>query len=244
MPSKKFKKESLWQLPEIGNVILKRNYRAKRLTISIRPNTDVRVTIPGFLPDLIAKQYVKSKKNWIVEKISELRERNSNSFLSGEYHTRRHKVSLVPTSTKMITTRVFDNHIQIHYPEHLTPSHELVQNTAKKSIDEAFRKEAIEYLPSRVKELATKFGFNFNTLRIKKTKSRWGSCSAKNNINLSIYLMKLPDELIDYIILHELTHTIHKNHGPNFWGKLNQLTGDAKSLAARVRKYRTGFYGN
>ena len=104
----------------------------------------------------------------------------------------------------------------------------------------AYRKEAKQLLPERVAFLAKQDGFSYNNLSIKNIKSRWGSCSAKNNINLSIYLMKLPDELIDYVILHELTHTIHKNHGKDFWNYLDKITGKPKELAARIKKYRTG----
>ena len=54
--------------------------------------------------------------------------------------------------------------------------------------------------------------------------------------------MRLPDHLIDYIILHELAHTVEKNHGPNFWALMNQLTGNAKKLAEEVKKYNLRIY--
>jgi len=59
-----------------------------------------------------------------------------------------------------------------------------------------------------------------------------------NNINLSIFLMNLPAHLIDYVIIHELVHTVHKNHGPSFWKLLDQHTGGAKLLAAEMKKHR------
>ena len=88
--------------------------------------------------------------------------------------------------------------------------------------------EAKQYLPDKVKSLADKFGFKYNELALKNIKSRWGSCSRKNNINLSIHLMRLPDHLIDYVILHELVHTVHHNHSARFWNLLDEVYWWAK----------------
>lgn len=60
-------------------------------------------------------------------------------------------------------------------------------------------------------------------MKINSSKHRWGSCTSKRNINLSLYLMMLPEHLINYVILHELTHTIELNHGQRFWQILDQL---------------------
>ena len=68
-------------------------------------------------------------------------------------------------------------------------------------------------------------------------KSRWGSCTSENSINLNSWLVLLPDHLIDYVILHELVHTIHKNHSPEFWNYLDRLA-DGKSKIYR-RELRT-----
>ena len=100
------------------------------------------------------------------------------------------------------------------------------------------RKHALGYLPRRTVILAEKHGFSFRRVSVRKSRTRWGSCSSVNNINLSIYLMLLPLHLIDYVILHELVHTIHKNHSPDFWRMLDELTGNARELAKEIRRYR------
>ena len=74
-------------------------------------------------------------------------------------------------------------------------------------------------------------------LIIKNAKTRWGSCSSINNINLNLHLMRLSDELIDYVILHELVHTKIKNHQKEFWDLLNIVSGDAKGLDRELKKY-------
>ena len=90
--------------------------------------------------------------------------------------------------------------------------------------------------------LAEKYGLSFADLRVKNLKTRWGSCSSVNNINLNIHLMRLPEHLIDYVILHELAHTIHKNHGKGFWQTLDKFSGNARLLAKEMRQYRTVTY--
>ncbi|MCW8824058.1 MAG: M48 family metallopeptidase, partial [Ignavibacteriaceae bacterium] len=59
---------------------------------------------------------------------------------------------------------------------------------------------------------------------------------------LSIHLMRLPDHLINYVILHELVHTVHHNHSERFWSLLNSVTGSAKNLDKELRKYRIAIY--
>jgi len=227
-----------WQLPGVGEIKFRRNLRAKRLTISIRPATGVRVTMPGLLSFKAAQDFVEQKKNWIAEKMSEISQ--SNGYLNNEsnYRTRNHLLRFYPSNRENIFATRKDGEIKIYYPENIDIADKRVQEAGKKGIELALRYEAHNYLPARLKELADKHGFKYNDIRIKKITSRWGSCSSKNNINLSLFMIKLPDDLIDYILLHELTHTIHKNHGVNFWNHLQQITGNAKGFAARVKKYR------
>jgi hypothetical protein len=76
---------------------------------------------------------------------------------------------------------------------------------------------------------------------VKNQKTRWGSCSEKNNINLNANLVLLPDELIDYAILHELVHTRVKKHSKRFWDELDKLVGNAKKLDQKLKKHRFHF---
>lgn len=78
-------------------------------------------------------------------------------------------------------------------------------------------------LPERVSELAKKHHFQYVSVTCRHQKTRWGSCSHKNRINLNIELMRLPEYLQDYIILHELTHTLHKHHQKSFWDHLEKV---------------------
>ena len=90
----------------------------------------------------------------------------------------------------------------------------------------------------RLEELAWQRGLRCNKATIRKTKSRWGSCSGQGNINLSLYLLLLPPHLRDYIMHHELTHLLEMNHGPRFHALLNEATGGrSQLLRAELRQY-------
>jgi len=94
-------------------------------------------------------------------------------------------------------------------------------------------------LISRLEEMAKIHKFKYSRVAIRNQKTKWGSCSAKNNINLNINLARLPDELRDYVILHELVHTRIKNHSKKFWAELDKVIGrSAKELSNKLRKYR------
>ena len=100
--------------------------------------------------------------------------------------------------------------------------------------------EAKENIRARLMELSEKHKYKYNKVFIREQKTRWGSCSVKNNINLNIKLVLLPSRLMDYVILHELVHTKHKNHSPLFWTELDNLTGSAKVLNKQLKSYGIG----
>jgi predicted metal-dependent hydrolase len=99
------------------------------------------------------------------------------------------------------------------------------------------RKAACRQLVERLEQLSRQHGFAYNRVFIKNQKTRWGSCSNKNNINLNINLIRLPSELIDYTILHELVHTRVKNHGPDFWRQLEAVLAGARQLDKKLNDY-------
>jgi predicted metal-dependent hydrolase len=100
-------------------------------------------------------------------------------------------------------------------------------------------RQAFEKLISRLKELAKINNLKYARASIRNQKTKWGSCSAKNNISLNINLVKLPDELRDYVILHELVHTRFKNHSKKFWTELDKFVdGKAKKLSKKLKNYQ------
>ncbi len=109
-----------------------------------------------------------------------------------------------------------------------------------KDFESINKAEARRKLIRRLEELAEWNGFDYNKVFIRNQRTRWGSCSTSNNINLNMKLILLPDELIDYVILHELLHTQIKNHSRKFWTELDRLVGRAKHFAKQLKEYGLG----
>ena len=100
---------------------------------------------------------------------------------------------------------------------------------------------AKQLLAGRLQELASRHDLSYNRLFVRNQKTRWGSCSAQKNINLNIKLVRLPAELTDFVILHELVHTRVMHHGREFWELLTRLEPRARELARRMQVYHPAF---
>ncbi len=127
---------------------------------------------------------------------------------------------------------------------------EWIESVIKKSVQrkiysteeiETLRAQAKNYIPERVTKLAETHGFVFNDIRIKKIRTRWGSCSRRKNLNFSLYLMLVDHTYIDYVILHELSHTVEMNHGPKFWALLESVCPGSKKLDREMRDFSNMF---
>ena len=173
-------------LPDVGDVLLERSYRAKHINISVNPPSKVRVAVPIGIKFDKAQQIAEQRKDWIRNQIRKY----SNS------------------KAKRLDKRLTDAELQ----------HEKA------------------YLSERLNTLAKRHGFQYKKVSFKSMMTRWGSCSAKNNISLNILIAQLPKELQDYIILHELLHTRIKNHSKIFWTELDILIGNAKRIDSILKK--------
>ena len=112
-----------------------------------------------------------------------------------------------------------------------------IENEMGKNLPKIDREDARNVLTQRLAELAEKHNFDYGKVSIRSQKTRWGSCSSQNNISLNQNLLHLPDYLIDYVLLHELTHTRVKNHSSKFWNELEKVCPDAKELRKRLKTY-------
>lgn len=127
--------------------------------------------------------------------------------------------------------------VTIVYPPGVRFETQRMQQWLHRVVMEALRVQAKALLPGRLADYATRHGFSYQRVTIKNMRTRWGSCSSRGNINLSLYLLFFPSRLVDYVLLHELCHTREMNHGPRFWALLDALTdGQAKALRAELRE--------
>ena len=107
-----------------------------------------------------------------------------------------------------------------------------------KKLPKINREEARENLEKRLSELAEQHNFRYNRVSIRSQRTRWGSCSSKDNISLNMKLLHLPQHLIDYILLHELVHTKVKNHSKDFWNELETVVPNARTVDEQLREYQ------
>lgn len=226
----------------IGNVLFIKKTKVKNISIRLYADSRVKVTLPVYSSWSQAIKVVRSKTPWILKQrktlINRAREKQIiiNSDTVFPYLT--HKMELIPVGSTRWQIKIYNGALKIYYPDGINIEDKRIQNFIRKGITEAMRIEAKKFLPQKVEELAGKYGFSYRKVFIKNAKTLWGSCSSKNNINLNLHLMRLPEKLQDYIIIHELAHTMHRNHGPEFRGLLDHYFGDARSMAKELKKYK------
>jgi len=227
-------------IKDIGTVTLIKKNRTKSINIRIIPFKGVRVSLPDYISFKEAEDVVKNKIDWIKKHQEKVRRMENEKTVFDEntnFRTRKHRLIINKYDEDKIKARIFNGEINVYYPENVDIKNESVQFMIKRAIEEALRIEAKMYLPQRVNKFAKKYGFEYNKIFVKNIKSRWGSCSKKGNVNLSLHLMRLPDELIDYVILHELAHTIEQNHSKKFWSILDSIYGNAKIIDKKLNNY-------
>ena len=88
----------------------------------------------------------------------------------------------------------------------------------------------------RIADLNRYYNFNFKKIAIRDQQTRWGSCSSKNNLNFNYRILFLPDELVDYLIVHELCHLQEMNHSKNFWNLVGKTIPNYRALSKKLRK--------
>ena len=108
---------------------------------------------------------------------------------------------------------------------------------AKKKI---LMKQAREYLPYRLDYWAKRYGYSYEKCRLTHANTRWGSCSSTRTISLNIGLMKVPEKLRDYVILHELSHLNHMDHSQAFWEEVRSHDPQYREHRRRLKMFSPG----
>lgn len=185
--------------------------KIKNAKITISHNGDVTISIPRFCLPSYAERLFENKKEWIESKLSDINkakdifEKNRWKILYlwelYEFEYNKDTLTDIIDSEKNIIISKYDL-------SDITKLQKWHINTAKK------------YLTTLTQDLAKKWWFKISKISIRNQKSRWWSCSHRNNISLNFRLIKCPINIIEYVIYHELVHTIEKNHSYRFWHKL------------------------
>lgn len=168
----------IYQDPEIGEVVLRKSARCRRMSIRVHPVRGVTVSMPYMVPYAAAILFFRSRRDWVIGTVARQKERMQE----------------VPPASD----------VEI----------------------ENLRRRAKAELPLRLAELAERYGFVYNRVSIKHNSTNWGSCSTMSNINLNLNIVRLPRVLQDYILLHELCHLRHHDHGKAFHLLLEHVCTD------------------
>lgn len=219
-------------LDEGITLIVSKRSSSRRIRISLSGDGIVKASIPRWAPYSSAVDFAKAKLPWIKSKMP-----TKQTFLEGRQIGKNHHLIFKPTDKDSITTRLGEIEATVFYPKDLAISDPKVQTAAKRVIKKALNEQAKKLLPIRLDQLAKQYDYGYESLTIKSLKSRWGSCDSHRNITLNLYLMDLPWDLIDYVCLHELNHTVVMQHGPKFWDTLSQKLPNCLELRKKLKNH-------
>jgi predicted metal-dependent hydrolase len=221
-------------VPEIGELILSKRRGATHMRLSINAAGKIRVGLPYWAPYQAGVAFAKSKADWISKNLAG---HSSQLLKDGDLIGKSHRIQYIfKPNQKTTTARISPNLIAI--TSHADISQPSVQKKLLTTCEKALKAEAEQLLPMRLKSLAQKHDFKYKDVQIRKLTARWGSCSSLKVITLSYYLMQLPWNLIDYVLVHELIHTNHMHHGKDFWDDFKKITPNAKTLQKEIRTYK------
>lgn len=229
--------EKIIEDDEIGRLIVRVNPRARSLVFRTKSD-GVYVSVP---PGTTMKE-VRRAIDELREKLLAARKKKVLPLIDLNYKIDKEffKLSLITGEKDQFLANSQLGYMQIICPPHADFTDGNLQVWLRKVIEESLRRNAKSILPSRLASLSKQCGLPYASVKINSSQGRWGSCSARKDINLSYFLVLLPSHLIDYVLLHELCHTREMNHGERFWDLLNRFTqGRALALREELKKHRT-----
>ena len=198
---------------EFGVITVRRSAKATQVRLRVAPDGTLRASMPVYAPLFLLKRLVKSSRPQLRKMLEQ--SQPIIEYKDGQQIGKSHTL-IVRSGLKLSVVRS-KQHIIATLPEGTSLSNpEVVRKVRDVSIA-ALRLEAKSYLPKRLQYIADQYGFRYTKVRFSHASSRWGSCSSTGTISLNIALMKLPFELIDYVLVHELAHTVEMNHSQDFW---------------------------
>ena len=229
-------------IDSIGEVKIRKNKNARSILLKITPYDGLTVTLPWYATWKNAEEVIQKKLPWIREHLHRQLEKRILFNEQTIFKTREHRLQIRQSDIPKTVIKTARGIINVNYPAAKDIRSPEIQQAIRTGIIKVLKKEARAFLPERTAKLADRHGFLFGKLTFRNQKTRWGSCSSGNNISLNIQLMRLPDEKIDYVILHELCHTKIRNHGRDFWQLLESVMPDARRIHREMKKMEGGAF--
>lgn len=217
---------------EFGPITVRRTGNSRSMKATVAPSGTLRISVPSYTPLFMVKRMIAGSRKEL-QLLLNTRPKLSlaNGMRIGKSHTMFVRsgpsARIHLTGLQLIVTLA---------PEDSLEDSQLV-NDVRTRIQAILRKEAKHHLPKRIRYIADRHGFDYSSLRFTHASSRWGSCNNKQAISLNIALMNLPFELIDYVLIHELAHTKHLNHGAAFWSEVEIADPAYKFHRKQLKQY-------
>jgi predicted metal-dependent hydrolase len=200
---------------EFGKITIRRSARATQVRLRVAPDGTLRASLPVYAPTFLVRRLVKSSREELRQLLSQAQP--SVEYSDGMQIGKSHTLIVRSSTSSSAEVHRRGQQVIVSLPTHLSLQDSKVIREVRGNIIAALRVEAKSYLPKRLSFLAKKSDFNYQKVRFSHASGRWGSCTSEGTISLNIALMKLPFELIDYVLIHELAHTRHMNHSSEFW---------------------------
>jgi hypothetical protein len=202
----------------LTNQIIRSN--RKTLSISINENAELVVRAPNQMSAQKIQDFINEKESWIKRNQAVIKARHKNTI--------EDKNALLYLGTLFPIKKTDNDSKKITFN-----GKEFIANFEDKektniSLKTWYKNKFKEVAVPRLFYFADKHNLRVNQVRIKEQRTLWGSCSSRNNINLNFLLIMAPLKVIDYVIIHELVHTIHKNHSVNFWNAVEAIMPNYK----------------
>jgi len=223
---------------DLGTIILRTSERARRYTLKISGGHIIAV-MPLRGSESSMLNFIEEKRTSLIKALQK-HPATPKFDESSELITQTFRLHIFRTDRRNFYLTLHDGILHIACPLSIDFEEEKIQNILRDMIGKALRHEANKMLPKRLKELAEQYNFTYTDVKITKSKSNWGSCSVRKSINLSRSLMLLPRHLSDYVLLHELCHTIEMSHNERFWALMDKVTNNqAKALRKELKSYHS-----
>lgn len=205
------------------NVVFKER---KTMSIEVEPSGEVNVSSPlGVTEDIILDK-VKSKANWIVQKQYEVQSININKInrevVSGEsylYLGRNYSLQIEDINTKDINVKLFRG-------KFIISTYTREQDKIKLALENWYREKTLLRVKERVNYFKQYFNIRPKGIKVKEQKKRWASCTSNNELLFNWRCSMAPANILDYIVLHEMTHMIYKDHSQEFWDRMAAVMPD------------------
>lgn len=228
------------QLCKLGDIEFRIVYSRRRtLGISVLPDSSVVVRAPYRASLKTINRIVQEKADWIIKHRDDYRKKDlkklNNSFTSGNTQLFRGKeLKMQIIESRKTFVRFEENTIELGLDNPADAP------AVKRLVYKGYTQEALRVFPEILRTALQTHAsqmFRPTSLTIRSMRSRWGSCSKKGKITLSTELIKLPDIFIEYVIIHELCHLKHHNHGKEYYKLLSDLFPGWKNVRKGLRDY-------